>query len=153
LKVTDEVITNTTRRWDRAATTYCAITFLFSWSAWVLATKEPDAVLSIAILSLNVTVTRHHALALIGNLAPGIVTILMLLVTRKSLRPLLVQLRFPRCSKFLFLFSIAVPVALNFLLLVAEDGMRFEADKTYVVLFLNTFALNLFLGPLWEEFG
>lgn len=146
-------MTNTSNPRNHAAVTYCAITFLFSWSAWVLATREPNAAVTISIFSLNLTWTLQDALAMIGNLVPGIVAILMLVAAGKPLRPLLDQFHFPSCSKFLFLFSIATPIVLNFLLLVAEEGMRFEVDETHIVLFLTTFALNLFLGPLWEEIG
>jgi uncharacterized protein len=140
------------RQTNRTALVYCGITFLLSWSAWVLAANHPDFILNISILTLNFTLTYHYVLALMGNVVPGLVAVAMLLVTGGGLGRLLVQLHFPRRSKCLFLFALLAPVAFNLLLLVAE-GSWLEVSRIRFTTFLQTFLLNMFLAPLWEEIG
>lgn len=139
---------------NNVAIAYCLITFAFSWTAWILAARAGDSLVEIRVFTLAVKLTRQGALELLGNVAPGLVAILMLLAGGRGIWPLLVQFRLPRCSKLLYLLAITIPIALNLLMLWAEDGINLGApDKTQIVSFSKTFLLNLFLTPLWEEIG
>jgi membrane protease YdiL (CAAX protease family) len=141
-------------RENNVAIAYCFITFAVSWAAWIFAARAGSSLVEFRVFALAVKLTRQGALALLGNIAPGVVAILMLLASGRGLRPLLVQFSLPRCSKVLYLFAITIPIALNLLMLWAEDGVNTSAfDKTQIVTFSKTFLLNLFLTPLWEEIG
>jgi membrane protease YdiL (CAAX protease family) len=138
---------------DNGAIAYCLITFATSWTAWVLSTKVDASLLEFKAFSLSITLTRQGGLELLGNIAPGLVAILMS-VRRGRLRLLLRQFEVRRSSAVLYLFAVAVPIALNLLVLVVEDGANVVLPtQIQVVTFSKTFLLNLFLAPLWEEIG
>ncbi len=142
------------RGWHRLAIAYCLLTFVLSWLAWILAADSGDSIVHFRIYLFSLSLTRRNLLALLGNCVPGIVATSLVLLGNKKPLPLLVQIRFPRCSAFLVLFALTVPIGFGFLLLFAEDGVFISTIKlSQFVVFCGTFVLNLFAAPLWEEIG
>ena len=79
-------------RWKHSAIIYCCLVFVISWSLWISAERSGDATLNFSILLLDVHIPRETVLVILGNVAPGLVAIVMGLVNgekpfRNFLRP------------------------------------------------------------------
>jgi membrane protease YdiL (CAAX protease family) len=139
-------------RWKHSAIIYCCLVFVISWSLWISAERSGDATLNFSILLLDVHIPRETVLVILGNVAPGLVAIVMGLVNGEN--PFRNLLRTPRAPSFLYAFAIFAPLAFSLSLFMAQENLSLSAFASLrLSRLVRLFLANIFLAPLWEEMG
>lgn len=141
--------------WKRPAIIYCSLVFVMSWSLWLAAGRSGDAPTEVSFLFLHVDLSPKSVLVMFGNVVPGIVAVIMkLLNDERPLRSFLVRLRPPKSPKFLYVFAVVAPLAVNLAMFLAQENLNLRAFASLSLGdFVRLFSVNILLAPLWEEIG
>jgi membrane protease YdiL (CAAX protease family) len=136
----------------RSAIIYCCLVFIVSWSLWIAAERPGDVTLNISVLLLDFHISRETVLVILGNLAPGLIAIVMGLLNEE--KPFCNFLRPPKAPKFLYAFAIFAPLAIKLAMLMAQENLSLSAFAGLRLSgFVRLFLANILLAPLWEEIG
>ena len=139
----------------QSAIIYCCLVFVMSWSLWFAAEKSGDATMNVNILFLHLQLSQKTVLVIFGNLAPGLIAVVIALLNEeKPFRNFLAQLRPPKISGGLYVFAIFAPLAINLAMFMAQENLSMNAFANLRLGdFVRLFGVNILLAPLWEEIG
>jgi membrane protease YdiL (CAAX protease family) len=142
------------KNWQIVA--FVVLVFLFSWACWLLAHSLAKQGFYVRIGGSWYGVEFRTLLGLAGNLAPGIVALVLSVVCggRAELQVIWKRSSQWRIGAVWYLFALAFPWVIFFaaVLLTIKPGggtLKLESPLTWCSLFL----VNLPFAPLWEELG
>jgi membrane protease YdiL (CAAX protease family) len=135
-----------------SAIIYCCLVFVVSWSLWIAAGGSSDAPLNFSVLFLDFHFSQETVLVILGNLAPGVIAIVMGLLKKE--KPFRNFLRTPRAPSFLYAFAIFAPLAIRLAMFMVQENLSLSAfARLRLRRFVAWFLVNILLAPLWEEMG
>jgi membrane protease YdiL (CAAX protease family) len=139
----------------RSAIIYCCLAFAVSWSLWVAAEKSGETPMTISVLFLHFHFSQKLVLVVLGNVAPGLIAVVMALLNEeKPFRIFLAQFCPTKSLGGLYIFAIFAPLAINLAMFMAQENLRMSAFANLRLGdFVRLFGVNILLAPLWEEIG
>lgn len=140
-----------------ALAVFVLVAYVISWALWLWAATLSNSTFGF-FLQISDFVLRfrlYTVLTVLGNFGPGVAAILLCAISREaSVRALLQPLLFWRVSWKWYLFAVGVAAVIPSLALAVL--MLSGVEPVFIGPWyrpLRLLAINLFLGPIWEEMG